>query len=224
MLHHWSPVGLTKDHSLGSTQDVDTVSTLDRAPMAWAPEPNHSLSGIPKWVPGPALHKTLEPCGPHQGSFPREHTGCGHCVNPGQSTNGMDPRAEPQSLRNPQVGSWASPAQGMHRALPFLEVRDSRSQDGVLPSLEETPAMGKEECRAPAEAQSPVWEGQDHVLPLPAQSYPPQWDLATDKHGEVEEEDEAVAKAFPLLEVATVGEDVDKAEQQEESVWLSEPV
>ncbi|KFO34036.1 hypothetical protein H920_04559 [Fukomys damarensis] len=126
----------------------------------------------------------LEPCGPHQGLFPRGHTGCGHSVNPEHSNKEIGPRTSPQSLRNPQVGSWGSTVQGIHTFLDLLEVRNSRSQDHVLPSLEETPAMGKGECRAPAEAQSPVWEGQDQDLPLPGWDHPPLWDLAVDSHGD----------------------------------------
>ncbi|XP_021102367.1 uncharacterized protein C4orf19-like [Heterocephalus glaber] len=125
-----------------------------------------------------------ESCGPRQGSFPQGDTRRGHCANPRDSTNGMGPRASPQSLRNPQPGSWVSPAQGIHPARPFLEGRDARSQDCVLPSWEETPAMGKGDCRAPAEAESPVLEGQVQDPPLPDWNHPPLWDLAVDSYGD----------------------------------------
>ncbi|KFO34037.1 uncharacterized protein C4orf19 homolog [Fukomys damarensis] len=159
------------------------------------------------WNAGPQ-----EPSRAQQGSLPQEDVGCAHCAKPGGTANGIGPRASPQSLRKAQLGSWASTEESIHTALPFLEVRDSGSQDCVLPSLEETPAMGKGECRAPAEAQSPVWEGQGHSFLLPAPDYPPLWDLAAERHGDIGDEDEAVAEALAALEAATAGEDVDEAD------------
>ncbi|XP_021102350.1 uncharacterized protein C4orf19 isoform X2 [Heterocephalus glaber] len=153
-----------------------------------------------------------EPCRPQQGSVSQEDMGHGHCAKPGGTANGIVPRASPQFLRNPQPSSWVITAEDIHPSQPFLEGRDTRSQDCVLPSLEETPAMGKGDCRAPAETESPVLEEQGHSFLLPMPDYPPLWDLAADSHGEVGDEDEAVAEALAALEAATAGEDVDEAD------------
>ncbi|KAM6150145.1 PDCD10 and GCKIII kinases-associated protein 1 [Erethizon dorsatum] len=149
-----------------------------------------------------------EPCGPRRGSLPQGDPGGGLCTKPGGTANGIGPSASPQPSRNPRphpghTGSWASTADSVHRAQPFLEGRDTGSQGCVLPASGETPATGKGDCGAPAEAESPVSEGQAHVLQLPAPDYPPLWDPAADSE-ELEEKDclfENHAEEEPLTEI-----------------------
>ncbi|XP_003471581.1 uncharacterized protein C4orf19 homolog [Cavia porcellus] len=149
-----------------------------------------------------------EPCGPPQGSLPQGYPGEGLCTKPGGTANGIGPSASPESSRNlwphpGPMGSWASTADSLHSAQPFLEGRDTGSQDCVPPASGETPAVGRGGCRAPAEAESPVSEGQAHIPQLPVPDYPQLWDPAGDSE-EQEEKDclfETHAENEPLAEV-----------------------
>ncbi|XP_005392069.1 PREDICTED: uncharacterized protein C4orf19 homolog [Chinchilla lanigera] len=149
-----------------------------------------------------------EPCGSRRGSLPQGDPGGGLCAKPGSTANGIGPGASPQPSGNPQphpedTGSWAGTADSAHPAQPFLEGRDTGSQDCVLPSSGETPAVDRGDCTAPDAAESPVLEEQAHVLQLPVPDYPQLWDPAADSE-EQEEKDclfETHAEDEPLAEI-----------------------
>lgn len=114
-----------------------------------------------------------EPCWPPQGPPPPGDTGGGPgAEKTGGAVNGLGPAGDPGPPQG-GTGSWASTANSVPPAHPFLERGDAGETDRALRASGETRVAGNGDSRVSSEAEGPAVDVPDHVPQIPAPDYPP---------------------------------------------------
>nr|KAF6386163.1 hypothetical protein mMyoMyo1_001857 [Myotis myotis] len=141
-----------------------------------------------------------EPGWPPQGPHPPGDTGGEPCAEKtGGAVNGIGPAAAlpPPGDPGPSqggTGSWASTANSVPPAHPFLERGGARETDCALPASGETGVVGNGDSRVSSEAEGPTVDVPDHVPQIPAPDYPPHRGSAGD---DVDHEEKEVFQGHP---------------------------
>ncbi|XP_040821658.1 uncharacterized protein C4orf19 homolog [Ochotona curzoniae] len=114
----------------------------------------------------------LEPGWPAQGPHPQADPGGGlSAEKPCGTVNGISPAGNPAPQQGDQ-GSWARTAHNSHPNQPFLESGDTRKEDCVPATSEQTQISQTGDPGVASQAESLSLGEQGHVLQMPPPDYP----------------------------------------------------